>query len=59
MSMSDNPFNEKLMTHDYPECGPGELRVEELYQAFRKRLFKEIREQLRNPQCTLKGEPRD
>ena len=54
--MSDNPFNEKLMTHDYPECGPGELRVEDLYQAFRKRFLVELREQLRHPQCTLKDE---
>lgn len=39
-------FKEKLMTHDYPECGPGSIEVERLYQAFRERFLKEVAEKL-------------
>jgi hypothetical protein len=38
----DEPFDKMLMVHDYPECGPGSLDVEELYQAFRQRLLREM-----------------
>lgn len=41
-----NLFEEKLMTHDYPECGPGSIDVEELYQVFRERFAKELTEKL-------------
>jgi hypothetical protein len=29
------------MIHGYPECGPGALTMEELYQSFRERLGEE------------------
>lgn len=31
-----------LMAHDYPECGPGSVNIEEMYQAFKLRLMHEI-----------------
>lgn len=39
-------FEELLMTHDYPENGPGRIEVERLYQAFRERFVKELTEKL-------------
>jgi len=37
-----HPWNEDLMTHDWPESGPGSLSVEMLYQAFKARLMAEL-----------------
>jgi len=31
----------EIMYHNYPECGPGSLELEELYQAFKERLLAE------------------
>lgn len=30
-----------VMVHDWPECGPGSINVEALYQAFKARLLSE------------------
>jgi hypothetical protein len=30
-----------VMTHGWPECGPGSINVEEMYQAFKARLAAE------------------
>lgn len=34
--------DQRLMVHDYPECGPGSQSVEELYQAFKQRIISEL-----------------
>lgn len=31
----------RLMVHDYPECGPGAIGIEKLYQMFKQRLLEE------------------
>ena len=33
-----NRFDESLMVHNWPEIGPGNFRVEELYQLFKARM---------------------
>lgn len=34
--------DDALMVHDWPECGPGSIKLEELYQAFKARLLSEL-----------------
>ena len=34
-------WDERLIIHDWPECGPGSLSIEALYQAFKARLAEE------------------
>lgn len=31
-----------LMLHDWPECGPGRMDIEELYRLFKQRLLTEL-----------------
>lgn len=38
----DEFWQETLMLHGWPECGPGSLFIERLYQAFKDRLEREI-----------------
>ena len=33
---------DELMYHDFPECGPGRIEVEELYQAIKARFIDEM-----------------
>lgn len=35
-------WHQSLMLHDWPECGPGSLELETLYQAFKARLIAEL-----------------
>ena len=35
-------WNDRLMVHDYPECGPGGITLDELYAMFKKRLAEEV-----------------
>jgi hypothetical protein len=39
----------RLMTHDWPECGPGTIDVEELYQAIKMRLMSELVTEWKKP----------
>lgn len=38
-----HPWTENLMTHDYPESGPGRVDIEDLYQSFKERLMHELK----------------
>jgi hypothetical protein len=40
---------ENLMTHNWPECGPGSINVEELYQAFKMRFMYEFVDEMKKP----------
>jgi hypothetical protein len=42
MSEREEIFEDKLMTHGWPENGPGRIDVETLYQAFKARLMREL-----------------
>lgn len=39
--MSDLEWDDKVMVHNWPECGPGAVSFEDLYQAFRARFLRE------------------
>lgn len=47
-------WGEHIMLHDYPECGPGSLAVEKLYQLFMRRM--EL-ERGHRPECWLRATP--
>lgn len=34
-------WDKRLMVHDWPECGPGALALEDLYQMFKARMARE------------------
>lgn len=40
-----------LMIHNWPECGPGAIKVEDLYQAFKARLTQELRVYVPSSSC--------
>jgi hypothetical protein len=54
--MSDDPFKESLMTHDWPEHGPGSIGVEELYQLFKQRYDREKELERHAPDCWLRAD---
>ena len=49
MSERDEIFKDDLMTHGWPENGPGSLDVETLYQAFKARLMRELSPEVARP----------
>lgn len=42
-------WDDRIMIHDWPECGPVSLEIETLYQAFRLRYEAEQRHEERCP----------
>jgi pantothenate kinase-related protein Tda10 len=36
--MAKFQWDRRLMVHDWPECGPGELSLDDLYEEFKKRM---------------------
>lgn len=46
----DDPWDDFIKLHGWPECGDGRLQVEDLYQMFKERFIREQREEgLSNP----------
>lgn len=42
VAKDDGRWREAIMLHDWPECGPGRLDIEDLYQIFKARLLQEV-----------------
>lgn len=40
--MADERWEKGIMLHGWPECGPGRVEIEELYQMFKARLVTEV-----------------
>lgn len=40
--MAEKEWTDAIMLHDWPECGPGRLTLEQLYQMFKARMVEEV-----------------
>jgi hypothetical protein len=51
--MADWNWDDLIILNGWPECGPGRLRLEDLYQVFKERFEREQELKRHEPGCWL------